>query len=884
LTRVINTDVLVVGGGTSGCIAAIAAAEEGAQVVLLERDGALGGVGTRAGINSYWYGSTGGLQHRVDSRCRELAAAFDVKSVGFHPDAKRTALTMMVEQCGVHVWLHAIVFSVLTEDARMTGVMASMPGEVLQVNAKVTIDATGDGDVASGAGEAFMLGRDSDGMPNACSLVPRTVEENGKIAHLNYDSGFVDPTDPWDVSHAYRIGRQRIQDLYDSDITQRIYSISPQLGIREGRHIIGEYVMTWDDFVANGTYPDTVMTCHSHYDLHNMDVGFETEIYESWVTLFGLFDEVSTASVPYRCLVPKKTDALLVACRAFSVDRDASMAIRMQRDMQKLGEVAGVAAALAVREGVHPRQIAVNQLQNRLVERGVLAREVLTETTSIEYQFGSGELKGTRVTVEEVPRLSPGLIRYFGTPEEGKAIWWLSKSSDPIQSELYALLQAGTYIERRCAAFVLGVRGDHTAIPTLIEVFDQRDNQINKGYKMPRWIGALVLLRRLGSTAIVSRMMDLLAEERPMNYYSIFIKYFDAMKSELSTKDKERLVSELRLLVDRLQLRATAKLTHGGLSTDYLPYVELHTARLLIGLGDAYGQELCRKYLQDERVLLQRFAHSLIRTEEASQVVETSERFDAGAFQAVVYGGGIRGVMLAARLATEGKKTLLVERGGGSMGEVGHSRWLRIDLDLSRDSSEPAGLFASMLSKADGYQDGYMEPCLTQIVADQFLEQLGVEVLFEGSFLSSSSATDCHELALKGKKGIVRAVEFYFTEDHSRCDSEIWTLTLMNSKVPSERERKLAIQGNPFSVQFDRGFYENEVLVHVKISKEISLYTQLELIIQALRELDPVLAGCQLAHICDKPLLWSTDWESSNDLWGSVQRHLEGMFEPHGFE
>src|SRR5690606_14053936 len=119
-------------------------------------------------------------------------------------------------------------------------------------------------------------------------------------------------------------------------------------------------------------------------------------------------------AIPYRSIIPKKTEGLLIASRAFSIDRDVSMAVRMQRDIQKLGEVAGTAAALAVRTDALPRQIDVLQLQERLIARDIFSRETLTANTTIEYQFESGELKGTQVTRANLMHVYAGLMKYFG--------------------------------------------------------------------------------------------------------------------------------------------------------------------------------------------------------------------------------------------------------------------------------------------------------------------------------------------------------------------------------------------------------------------------------------------------------------------------------------
>jgi len=267
---------------------------------------------------------------------------------------------------------------------------------------------------------------------------------------------------------------------------------------------------------------------------------------------------------------------------------------------------------------------------------------------------------------------------------------------------------------------------------------------------------------------------------------------------------------------------------------------------------------------------------------------EISRSFDAGTYDAVVYGGGIRGTMLAARLALQGDKTLLVERGGGCMGEIAWSRWTRLDLDFAHtgEAGEPAGLYTEWLTQAGGYRDGRVEPCLATIVADRLLRQLGVDVLFEAGFLAVGDVPHVHELALRGQKGWVQAQAFYQTMSETRCDSEIWALTLMNAKLPEFDDQTLETAGGPIPARFERGFYEDETLAYILMTGTAaqpagqmqSFYAELGEILLALRSSDPALAAARLAHIGDKPLLWSSGHESTHDLWNSVKRRLESRF------
>ena len=99
----LTADVLVVGSGTAGSLAALAAADEGADVLLLERDFASGGTGTRGGIHSYYHGSRGGFQEMLDAEIKVLEKQFGIRGGSFHPEAKRVSLARLLEARGVRV-------------------------------------------------------------------------------------------------------------------------------------------------------------------------------------------------------------------------------------------------------------------------------------------------------------------------------------------------------------------------------------------------------------------------------------------------------------------------------------------------------------------------------------------------------------------------------------------------------------------------------------------------------------------------------------------------------------------------------------------------------------------------------------------------------------
>ena len=419
--RTMQTDVAVVGGGTSGMTAAIAAAQEGAKVVLVELDDSIGGIGIRAGVHFYYFGSPAGLQMEIDRAARALPDVLN-RAHGYHPVSKLDVVTELLEQHSVAILTSAVVSEVVLDSGRVTAVIVETDDETVRIDAAVTVDCTGDGDVAALAGADFELGRAWDGATNTFSLVPRFVDEKGYLSFSNFDSGWVDPTDPRDVSRAYRLGRRTAWRGRNPANTHYL-TLGPRIGIREGRRIGGDYLLTQADLVADRHFDDVVMRCVSHHDTHARDLANESDVTQTWIAILGLRMLRFGCGIPYRCLLPRGIDGLLVGCRALSQDQDSGAAFRMQRDMHKLGEVAGVAAAHAVAEGTPPRRIDVSRLQERLVDRGVLDRAEL-EHVPRPWTF-AGSLRHATA-----PPDVGALVDLLGTPDESIAVWWLVQYGD----------------------------------------------------------------------------------------------------------------------------------------------------------------------------------------------------------------------------------------------------------------------------------------------------------------------------------------------------------------------------------------------------------------------------------------------------------------------
>lgn len=598
-----TVDVLVVGGGTAGVTAALAAASHGSRVMIADRDSALGGVGTRSGIHVYYRGSGGGIQNEIDRRTRVLAKELGSRAAGFHPELKREVVAAMLAEAGVRVLCRATAADVLLAGDTLVGVVLETPERRIEVRAAVTVDATGDGDICRLAGVPVSLGREWDGLLHSYSIAPRFLDTaKGELSFANFDAGWVDPTDSWDVSDAYRYGRRLIWDIF-APLQQHepyprpreLISVAPMIGFREGPYVQGEYTLTLEDLILDRRFPDVVLRCLSHYDTHAADMASENEAGRIWSDVMGMWLQPLGGDVPYRCLVPVKIDGLLVGCRALSQTRDAGMALRMQRDMQKVGEAAGTAAALCCREQCEPRHLPVRRLQELLIERGVLAEDDLTRESRPWVALGEDGRRGD--WTPERARSAEGLpllVEQLGTEHEGKALWWLRQAGEAAVAPLLERLADPSLTDsrRRGAALALALLGSDAGASLLVASIARHDGEklpdtgkkTLRGGTFERWIAslaALTALRHAGAAAVV---VERLREEDMLPGLLYMLHYLIAVADRLPGPLADQAAAEVEALLARSDLE-----TSQPSGQSYLWSVELTAACLLVLLGKDAG-------------------------------------------------------------------------------------------------------------------------------------------------------------------------------------------------------------------------------------------------------------------------------------------------------
>ncbi len=428
-----EADVVVVGGGPGGHSAAMAAARNGAKTVLLERYGHLGGMATGGIVIQIPHMSDGGKEpiiaglslewlERLDAieggtlrpRMKDLGSS-NPKLVKYwerfmgcvingkikhtawvDPELLKCVLNDMVEDAKIKLFLHSWGTRAIVDNGKVKGVIFESKSGRQAVLGNIIIDGTGDGDLLPSAGAEFDAYLDATSRSSMLALVFRLgncdyqkfcdFKESQPEKWQKLMKGIADaagtrllplPTPRNDVMWVNNwipnLNCMNVEDLTRLEVEMRkmmrkgfafmkkniptfensfILDTASQTGTRGGRRLVGEYIITKEDFINSKKYNDTIAV----FPRMGPPGGKE---------------ETKHVYIPYRALVPAKMEGLLVAGRSFSSDYFANNMANLIPHCIAMGQAAGTAAALAVKQGISARKVDYKALQKKLSDQGV---------------------------------------------------------------------------------------------------------------------------------------------------------------------------------------------------------------------------------------------------------------------------------------------------------------------------------------------------------------------------------------------------------------------------------------------------------------------------------------------------------------------------------
>jgi hypothetical protein len=433
LTTLWDADVVVVGSGTAGTCAAIAAARNGAKTVLVERFGFLGGTSTQV-LDTFYgfytpgsvaYKVVGGIPDEVVAALKGYQAAFERPNsfgagtgITYDPSILKIVWETMALQAGVQILFHSFCTDVVMQGSQISSVIVDGKRGLLKINARVVVDCSGDADVCHWAGAPYeragdidpaqtltttfrMVNVDTDRaqafgkkamwqkMEEAANRGAYQLPRREGSWHITTQAGVIhtimtrvadlEGTDPVALTAAEIEGRRQVleyarflHDCIPGYENASLSWLSHPIGVRETRRIYGQYRLTREDCLSGRKFPDAVGACGAPIEDHH--AAKDT----AWVYL----PDGMTYDIPYRSLIPHKVTGLLVAGRCFSATHDAHASCRSMAQTMTMGQAAGTAAALAVKMDLQPHEMDVDALQERLRQMGAKFGEIRAESTN----------------------------------------------------------------------------------------------------------------------------------------------------------------------------------------------------------------------------------------------------------------------------------------------------------------------------------------------------------------------------------------------------------------------------------------------------------------------------------------------------------------------
>lgn len=437
-----DVDVLVAGGGTAGSVAGIASSRNGANTMVVEQAGFLGGTATGGLVFPMMPNHIdgrplcSGISSEIQDRLAEISEGgrdFGGNDGWFNPEALKYVLEDMVNESGCKLLYHAFVSTPILEGNEVRGVVVETKLGKRAIMSRVTIDATGDADIAIKAGVPYESGRKEDGacqpmslrfmvgnvdLPRfaaflgridtkgeyrlpwlECWMVPgrgtaleevfnRAIQEGVLEAEdAAYFQGFSAPGRPGEMGFNCPriIGDLKGQDPVD--LTEA--EVQGRKKITRYMKFFKRYFEGFENSYISQTATmvgvresrrivgEYVLTADDHIQRRKFEDAIARNRYpidihlpQGGTQLSKPFGRGEYHEIPYRCLVPLRVDDLLVAGRCLSATFEAQASVRIQPNMRAIGQAAGTAAAICSREGVRPRALDGKRLRSVLKSQG----------------------------------------------------------------------------------------------------------------------------------------------------------------------------------------------------------------------------------------------------------------------------------------------------------------------------------------------------------------------------------------------------------------------------------------------------------------------------------------------------------------------------------
>ena len=494
----LHYDIICVGAGSGGIYAADAASSLGAKALLVENDEFIGGTHLLGNVGGYYYGFSGGSYTEdddmsKDDRLLRIVTRYQQKLKRQHDRLVRDGVDLRTRHTPTAVIL----------DGNSVAGLAIFDGHrELYVACKTVIDATADGHVLR------MCDIPKDYADKNGVRAPFTVRsrymKDGKPMVNNRDAGPIDQYDGYDFSA--KAIRARAECTFAGDPRQ-IIDMPLHVGVREGLSFTGVDRLTTADVLLGNTPLRILFYAYSDLDRHGRDKSMADEVVQNWSVISNLSTVTVRVPVPLGSVAVRDVSGLVTAGRCISADPNMQGTVRMVRDMQRMGECVGVAAAISVADGCDFCDIDYDKYLAEVERRGCFAGDP-TRRFGFDYPNKPGQYRPLDFTTAKT-------LHLLKTETPGPAFWscYLERDSLSLTEHLITELSAADdTLYKYNLAIALGITGNSAALPTLREIVRNRDCFYFKDCRRTnqfRTVVAVCLIGRLGTPDDLALLSEL---------------------------------------------------------------------------------------------------------------------------------------------------------------------------------------------------------------------------------------------------------------------------------------------------------------------------------------------------------------------------------------
>lgn len=494
----ISCDVLCVGLGTAGVFCALSAAREGAKVVGVEKSNFLGGTHTAGNVCKYYYGFEDGTFQDIDKATLE-DDIFLIKEHG--SESKHIQYIKKFREYGADIRFRSFPTGLYLEESRAVGVRIFDGGKTVNIRAKKIIDGTGDGHLIRMTGVKTFMGRNNDG-----NVAPFTVRtqfiEDGQYHSINADSGFVNQYEPYEYSkkivyaHANALKYTRNCEFL---------GVATMPGVREGISFEGEETLRMEDIVLQKNVEKPLFYAYSDFDRHGKSTALDDEIFQNWSFISNLSTVTARIAVPMGVIVPRGISSLVTVGRCLSGDTYSRSAVRMIRDMSRMGECIGIICAMAAKENIEINEVDYGKYTETAKKYGCFLGDK-------EKTFGF-DYPGKRLPYKPVEFDFYKNAHLLKTETPGIAIWAAYIEDGVLDFLFEEMSNSSDELYRNNCAIALGLKGDKRALSVLRDMVKNRNNFYFKDCRrtngFPSAI-AMCLLGRIGEVSDIQLLSEII--------------------------------------------------------------------------------------------------------------------------------------------------------------------------------------------------------------------------------------------------------------------------------------------------------------------------------------------------------------------------------------